>query len=1130
MKNKNPGFALVIALVLMAFMVMLLLSLSTTLMVESNASSVQRIDAEARSNAQFALVQALGELQKLAGPDQRITARADILADDAPYWTGVWSSDPDDEAFSLSDDQTQQEIKDRSVLKWLVSLPNNGELAVLEPYLGRSASSLADDEILMADDDLDGTAVILPKEDIYSEGALKGKYAYWISDEGLKANVSLTPEDVRRANNLDARNPSVMNAASIDGIGALITDLEIGQSQLGATTTLSELPIVLNTDDSILEDYAHDITGETRGLLVNVRDGGFKKDLTAAFEDTEDFQDLIADHGSTQVFDAQGGVANDKDPGGPLWEQLRSYYTQRLNDDGELESREPTDAQSGVYPVIAQFSLHHHLIMYSIGSGQYQPRLCLFPIVVLWNPYDQPIASETYFVKVTDINTYNGAEGMTMEIQPRIYLKEDDGRPDTVTYTNPNNGQVSYYKESDVFPNTSDPLRFELVSPVIEPGEALVFSPSSISKMDSNPATPMPLEVGFYDGEYFYYEDVTPFTLDLLGAEQQIDQFGLRMMSANYLRIRLARESIANAENNVLLQHVSGQNYFVTGSGGGGQGNILWPATDSSLISSAEANQPIIAGHTNYNLATFPAAGAYMHLKLPSNYAEVNNNDDLTDAQREIMPYVRTIANYNPRAPRSSKTPLEQVDYGNNQGSDFAFNPSYFGNTENYHWYYGLPANNSYFSYNHGDERVNFSYTDDPSAITDGGFILYEAPTDDSFFLSVADLAHANLTQPFINSSKFYSHPYKTYNVQNTWPAYAIGNSLQDPRIPAGQTSRSTWPDSNPDPAGYYHYDVSYLLNDALWDGYFFSAYNAADDSSHNARHSLTDDFDLGFATSAAGLYVKGAFNVNSTSVRAWSALLCSAKHAAVESRVGEYDDAATTPFLRVAMPDGEPTAVDRNTLDDAVYNGFLALTDDDIERLAEAIVTQVKERGPFISLSHFVNRVLDSANYQSTREAAYAASGEEGRRAMMVGALQAAIDLSEVNAVSATGSSRFNDENYKLAEPDLQEFYREMDIDASLGDRATGATGYLTQLDLLDVIGPVMSVRSDTFVIHAYGESINALTGETQSIARCKATVQRVAEFVDPLNAATDEEQDLTEINLTFGRQFRIIDFQWID
>ena len=98
--NHLDGFALVLSLLLMAFVLLLILSMTTLLQVESRAASNSLRILHARENARLALMIAIGELQKHAGPDQRVTARADILGDgnfdpSARFWTGVWdSTDP----------------------------------------------------------------------------------------------------------------------------------------------------------------------------------------------------------------------------------------------------------------------------------------------------------------------------------------------------------------------------------------------------------------------------------------------------------------------------------------------------------------------------------------------------------------------------------------------------------------------------------------------------------------------------------------------------------------------------------------------------------------------------------------------------------------------------------------------------------------------------------------------------------------------------------------------------------------------------------------------------------------------------------------------------------------------------
>ncbi len=75
-REARSGFAIVVALSLMAFLVLLLLGISSLVRVEIAAASGQVKHLEARSAALLGLQLALGELQTEAGPDQRLTARA----------------------------------------------------------------------------------------------------------------------------------------------------------------------------------------------------------------------------------------------------------------------------------------------------------------------------------------------------------------------------------------------------------------------------------------------------------------------------------------------------------------------------------------------------------------------------------------------------------------------------------------------------------------------------------------------------------------------------------------------------------------------------------------------------------------------------------------------------------------------------------------------------------------------------------------------------------------------------------------------------------------------------------------------------------------------------------------------
>lgn len=86
----RSGFALVTALVLMGMLVLLIVSLSTLVRVETQMASAQMASQQARENALVGLRMALGQLQRYAGPDELVTAPAEVGGN--PSWGG-WSLD-----------------------------------------------------------------------------------------------------------------------------------------------------------------------------------------------------------------------------------------------------------------------------------------------------------------------------------------------------------------------------------------------------------------------------------------------------------------------------------------------------------------------------------------------------------------------------------------------------------------------------------------------------------------------------------------------------------------------------------------------------------------------------------------------------------------------------------------------------------------------------------------------------------------------------------------------------------------------------------------------------------------------------------------------------------------------------
>jgi len=345
-------------------------------------------------------------------------------------------------------------------------------------------------------------------------------------------------------------------------------------------------------------------------------------------------------------------------------------------------------------------------------------------------------------------------------------------------------------------------------------------------------------------------------------------------------------------------------------------------------------------------------------------------------------------------------------------------------------------------------------------------------------------------------------------------PNYAIGGS-QKPAGLSGTAFADTANGNLP--------DLSYLLNEALFDRFFFSGlppdwsgslpsvystYTGADipemppfetidetfieaakplpnprlkldpEASETPAETLERLYDLEQAASV--LLAEGQFNINSTSVPAWEAVLASLggrsgsdsvtlRNAATGGSFFLGGDDLTAAFPRFSEPagsEGDP------------WRGYRQLSRSELRGLAEAIVEQVKRRGPFSSLADFVNRRL--------------VNGPLGEK----GVLEAAIE--------------------------------EAGLNSSLSSREAGLPGWLLQNDILRVLAPVLAARSDTFKIRAIGEVENPFDGST-STARLELVVQRTPEYIRPDLNEPHEEPLSGSANEQFGRKFSIVEYRWL-
>jgi len=535
----NHGFALVIALSLMAFILLLILSITTLVRVETQSANIQLAQLKARMNAQLGAMVALGDLQRYTGPDQRVTARADILL--APgasgiagqsRWTGVWSSK------EITNDplDTADELEERQA-RWLVSgndpsattLDPNAQLAVETVNLATLGGSVTSKSIINQDDTVKAPKVeILGKNDVP-----EGHYAYWVSDEGVKARVnmadpllnSIDPDDqyYRTAMAQVADPTAVSNSDGNQLLTGTSSRWKDGNGDPDKIITLKNIPMFLEGDlegvdlSNVSREFFHDFTVHSSGVLANTKGGGLKRDLSTAM------LNLPSDMSSGLIFPRANSSSEpgQMDPGGPKWEQLSDYYKLAYGNSDEpttapIDLRMPTNEQVGFTPVITRSNFfvqgfaERNKVREDSGSWclntdpttlpgsdwedweeerdetdpsrpvigpagdwyyakGYRYSLGMFPLITLWNPYDRDMVL--------------GDLGLEFELPP-IDIVDGPGSTTTVAAT----GQhMSKSNSSSAVKRQT--VRFVIQGITLKAGEALNFSPPCNSFYDKNNPT-----------------------------------------------------------------------------------------------------------------------------------------------------------------------------------------------------------------------------------------------------------------------------------------------------------------------------------------------------------------------------------------------------------------------------------------------------------------------------------------------------------------------------------------------------------------------------------------------------------------------------------------------------------------
>jgi len=1142
-RSANRGFALIITISMMVLLTLLsvgLLSLSTISLRSSTSGSAQ---AEARANARLALELAIGELQKSLGDDRRITADGDFFENAGnPNAVGVWESwSPNLASNPLGGSPNYDAAKRDNFLRWLVS--------------GDPDDLTEQDWAKSAPDDSDFVPLFLEESDGFSLGGEivnfdgdnpSGSFAWAISQAATKAKVTVAgPEADERVANDDLQ---VQPRPSL-AISALLGDPSGGWNERAARVVgfnQAELDEGLWQGDGSRLAQPH-FTTVGSGLLTNVVEGGLKVDMNLGFEmDESDFEAESWPSDGERIDNPFVGAANDSSPIPGGYEDQRPLY-QPLEDEGSFEVQQrfwPANVEYH-FPITSVPTFHsirsfyrtaHHLyrskgkltaferpadhvageagrisrgfyepptagvdgsrtqqgirpvmnrVMYLISGGLSQNdelRIVITPIIALWNPYNVALEIEGAVSHVWIDIPY--------EFQWRTY--NSNGRPGSSDYMYMS-GLMGKQFNNQGHSRSVDPYFFAAMTATGEPlsesgtAEAIRFEPGEVRVF-------APSEQEFTEFDVSgTIRDRTIFMRPVDSLSQFTTRGGLSVptrnpvINAGFVR-RLTQGQSAQITFNANTYNGNSYPFYISlEDATRAKGSNPQREDRGKAIADVLAENFSGSGETTiFKSARIP----YAQLKqepIPIGVLESYHRVAKSGGAAQVSDLVFTG---NPRQPWMNPFISD---------SNFKTGPQYESRMRAVSSFNGViqTANEGRSAYWGPSQTPNGGRTN---------LSFFELPS--SPILSLAALQHGD----------FSSTPFA--------PANQVANSWASAYVPRDKVS-----------SGPLQVDHCYLLNEALWDGWFFSG--AAPTLTHseqtgservwdNETAQITRPLEAvlaefidsptenplrnprmrpagtvadpdewvesllkpeGSVKIAAELVVDGAFNVNSTSVEAWTAVLSGLRGASFEVDESTANSSDETPFPRFRDPVG--TSNDN-------WHGYRALSDEDIAALATELVDEIRSRGPFQSLGEFVNRRVSQDDLG------------------LKGALQAAIDEAGLNQAALQDS--FSTDNYGS----------EGSSNITPNDTGVGIPGYLTQADVLKPLAPVITVRSDTFTVRAYGNSVDA-AGNVLAQAWVEAVIQRVPDFIDPADAAHTPLSDLSETNQRFGRRLEMISFRFI-
>lgn len=1170
--HAGKGFALVVTLSLMILLTVIAVGLLTLSSISLRSSASQSAQATARANARMAMMLAIGELQKMTGPDQRVTLTSGLQtgAEPAnPNWTGATDVSP----ANLTPDAKNAKIN------WLVS----GEKPDPVKALNKSAQLNQGDALKLGSFNNSAAAVtdlLAPVVNI-TQGGNKGRYAWWIGDEGTKARV-------------DVAKPTNTPTAERERLARSQSPLEGGFTKLGNTWSAfapapegsidKKLMISMQTaslaaaNKTLATEYFNDVTTGGYGLPVNVAAGGVKADLSLIFDKSQISKKFGERYlGAKPSPQAMGGASfynfatndaakfylsdaiskNGSLPTGPNWGNLWNYATlwqnvtahqapvvgvnpplqtdmrfknwfPYINHDAGSFRRDVQHTNNPLAPVLSMFQMSFRLSSERIPPPPrsrdvfYKAQITMQPVMGLWNPHNVTIRTAPYrfLWAVYPYFRFNYAPPqpngtLTSGLFTELWLRD--------VWTSGNAG---------VIPTPDDPtagkyfsMQTETVD--LQPGEFRIFS--MLDKIPVNAGNSYTLKPGWSEKGGFVVN------LKAVDGSDRVVPAGHRAWFGG-LAFQDVQSSLTFTRFPGLNRATNSSSWFaIRGpSGDTVRSTDLWNTENNDSGNKPGMPEQVLSGwtgsnttKTTYLIDDLAGDNVLAHIATWSFFSRPTSQAEETDQR------LRGWIDSNPRALVSnplwdgSKVDSSSNRTGWNTSSQWlgAYNPpgrprvvgDGFGGNRGLLGEGGSAIPEPELSPARGRYQ-GFGGASNTLAGGRNHVMVYDVPR--SPLVSIGQFQHAHLAR---------------YNFE---PGFVVGNSYANPRVPLGATLNPSLGGTR----GLTVTDVSYDVNKKLWDGYFFSTlgldYVGGSGSSFDSAFDLkklasgesalpnprmlfaplqgdtkidkilSDHPERAPEAIASRILVKGAFNVNSTSKTAWKAVLAS---------MGASELPVINPQTR---------AVSWQNSQGVRFNRF-----------GHVITNQGYEKGgpgdenPFWqgwrSLSdaeldqlagEIVKEVKERGPFRSMAEFVNRNPKASNTQHQLKGALQGALDRT-INAglPSTVGKA--------ATQPTGSQFSPAVTNE----NTAAGSASHLMQGDVLQSLAPVLQVRSDYFKIRTCGEALDA-SGKVIARAWCEAFVQRTSDYLDPQDPSYSNPTELAgAANKTFGRRYEVVSFRWL-